>query len=249
MDKGKCLGRDGSRMTLAVIVQARFASSRLRGKVLIEIAGHTILSRVLDRCRAIPGADCVICAVPDSADSDPVASEAARCGVTVVRGSETDVLARYHQAAQSVDADEVLRVTSDCPLIDPQICGEVIALRRREGAAYASNNMPPSWPHGLDCEAFTMKSLTQAAQDASDVFDREHVTPFIRRSHARANLRCPVPGVSQHRWTLDTTEDLAFFEALLPRLKRAGDPTDWRSVLQIVADNPELAHVNAEGVR
>src|SRR5205823_6192631 len=108
-----------------VIVQARMRSSRLPGKVMQELAGRTALHHVLERCREISGADIVVCAVPDEPASAPLAAVAAQCGAKVFCGSESDVLDRYFAAARECRADIVMRITSDCPLIDPQICGQV----------------------------------------------------------------------------------------------------------------------------
>ena len=123
-------------MTTAVVVQARMNSTRLPGKVLLKLAGRTVLSHVLARCDAIGNSDVVCCAVSDCKESDPVAAEAERCGAVVVRGSESDVLGRYRQAAEEVRAKVVMRVTSDCPLVDPEICSRVLELRAKEEADY-----------------------------------------------------------------------------------------------------------------
>jgi len=234
-------------VTTAVIVQARFASTRLLGKVLRQLGGKSVLAHVLERCRAVPGADAVCCAVPDGADSDAVAAEAARMGARVFRGPETDVLERYHGAAESLKADVVLRVTSDCPLIDPEVCGRVLELRDRADAAYACNNMPPSWPHGLDCEAFRFNWLARAAREAKDPFEREHVGRFIRK-HPKArtaNLPSPDPAMARHRWTLDTLADLKFFEALWPCLPVGRAAWDYRRVIEVVEAHPEIATINS----
>ena len=154
------------------------------------------------------------------------------------------MLGRYFGAARSVDATEVMRVTSDCPLIDPEVCDAVIGLRRSTGAPYACNNMPATWPHGLDCEVFTMAALEDAADKAADPFDREHVTPFIRRSGEVSNLPSPDPSLRHHRWTLDTADDLAFFQALLPRVQEKG-LTGWQQVVDFIGLNPEIGAINA----
>ncbi|MEK7245342.1 MAG: glycosyltransferase family protein, partial [Pseudomonadota bacterium] len=192
-------------MTVAVIVQARMGSTRLRGKVLMEVGGTTVLDHVLRRCQAIAGADVVCCAIPESNDSDPVADEARRIGVEVFRGSESDVLDRYWRAARALKADVVMRVTSDCPLLDPAVAAEVLALRSRESADYACNFDKPTWPLGLDCEALTFAWLERAAREATKSYDREHVTPYVREhpESRKANFPCPVAGVAKHRWTLD----------------------------------------------
>jgi len=221
-------------------------SSRLPGKVLQDIGGSTALHHVLRRCRQIPGADVVICAVPDEPESAPLQAVADECGASIFRGSEKDVLARYFEAAQSSGAQTVMRVTSDCPLIDPEVCGEVLDLRDRESADYAANNTPRTYPHGLDCEVFTFKALAEAAAKATEPFDREHVTPWLRRAPhlKRANLSSGQPGLAAHRWTLDYPEDLAFFRAVFDALP-AGSRARMTEVLAMLAKRPEIAAINA----
>jgi spore coat polysaccharide biosynthesis protein SpsF len=232
-------------VTTAVIVQARMGSSRLPGKVMKMLAGRTVLHHVLDRCRAIPSADVVVCAVPDEAASAPLEVVAAECDVEVFRGSEFDVLDRYLGAARSVDADVIMRVTGDCPLIDPQICGDVLVLRRQENADYAANNMPRSFPHGLDAEAFTMAALDEAGVSTAEPYDREHVTPWLRRAahFKRVNLASGNVTLETHRWTLDYPEDLAFFRALFAALP-AGSPGHMADVLAVLAAQPGIAAIN-----
>jgi len=133
----------------ACIIQARLGSTRLPGKVLETLGDAPVLEHVLRRCQAIEGVDEVVCATVEGADGDAVATLADNLDIAVYRGSESDVLARYHGAAHAVGADVVMRVTSDCPLIDPEVCAAVLKLREEADADYAANNMPPSWPHGL----------------------------------------------------------------------------------------------------
>ena len=208
--------------------------------------GRPVLAHVLERCRRIAGADLVLCAVPDEAGSAPLEKVAVASGARVFKGSERDVLRRYLEAAQMARADVVMRVTSDCPLIDPAICAAVLDLRARESADYVANNMPRSFPHGLDCEAFTVKALAEAASETDDGYDREHVTPWLRRApHFRhANLHSGRTGLSDHRWTLDYPEDLDFLRAVfeaLPNENTAG----MDDVLALLAARPELNEINA----
>lgn len=232
-----------------VIVQARLGSSRLPGKVLETLAGRTVLSHVLERCRAIPTAADVCCAVPSSASNDEVALEAQRCGVTVVRGSETDVLDRYYKAASECQADVVMRVTSDCPLLDPLVADRVLSHVLKQEADYACNNLPRSWPHGLDCEAFTFDWLERAAREARLPEQREHVTPFLR-SHPdirRISVSGPGGNIARYRWTLDTAADLQFLRAVFSRLPEGSHTFDYRTVLNIVESEPRLqAHTSPE---
>jgi len=238
-------------MTAVIIVQARMNSTRLPGKVLKTLGGRTVLEHVLRRCQAIKGLDAVCCAVPQGGKNDPVADLAKRLGVHVFRGSENDVLDRYYQAARDLRADTVMRVTSDCPLLDPSVCAEVLALLLREGADYATNNMPPSWPHGLDCEAMTFAWLERSAREAQKPFEREHVSQYVR-NHAQAkqvNLPCPEANVEPMRWTLDTPDDFVFLAALFERLPHGVDTDraawDWRVPLGVVRADPVLMTFNA----
>ncbi|WP_096704059.1 glycosyltransferase family protein [Magnetospirillum sp. 15-1] len=239
-------------MTAAIIVQARMGSTRLPGKVLKPLGGMTALAQCLRRCKAIPGIDRVVCAIPHGDAEAPVAAEAERCGALVARGPSDDVLKRYRIAAEAAGADIVMRVTSDCPLIDPLLCGRLLTKLRDEGLDFVCNNTPHSWPHGLDAEAFTMRLLAEADERATEPFDREHVTPWMRRAPhlKRGNIARDGADLSEEcRWTLDYPEDYAFLAALFERLPEAIVPMD--DVLAVLAAHPELAEINAmrRGVR
>lgn len=235
-------------MTTAVIVQARLGSSRLPGKVLKPLAGGTVLAEVLRRCRAIPGADLVVCAVPEGERDDPVAAEAQRCGAIVTRGSESDVLDRYLQASKAVGADVVMRVTSDCPLIDPGVCGAVLGLRAEKDADYACNNLPPSFPHGLDCEAFTRDALELAWREGTAREDREHVTPWLRRAPEirRAVLAGPGGDLVHLRWTLDFLEDYDFFKTVFALMPAQTAIPGWQELATLLKRHPEIAAINSQ---
>jgi spore coat polysaccharide biosynthesis protein SpsF (cytidylyltransferase family) len=205
------------------------------------------LGHVLERCRAIDGVDLVCCAVPEGPANDTVAAEARRHGAVIFRGSEHDVLDRYFRAAAALGLEVVLRVTSDCPLIDPSLCAAVLKLREQSGADYACNNRPPSWPHGLDCEAVSFSWLERAARKATQAHEREHVTPYIREhpdAH-RVNLAMAEPGAAHHRWTLDNDRDLAFLQAMAIRLPTGPAGWDYRAALRIVDNEPDLFLINA----
>ena len=228
------------------IVQARLGSTRLPGKILLPLAAQTVLAHVLMRCAAVPGIDGVCCATTTLDEDEAVAEEAMRCGVLVYRGSAEDVLARYAGAARAADADIILRVTSDCPAIDPAICGALLDLRAETGASYAANNMPGSWPHGLDCEAFTRDTLEAADVNATQPFEREHVSPWMRQKKGlpRANLEAPPDLSGETRWTLDYPEDYAFFEALFAFLPRGPEGYSMAAVREVLAAHPEIADIN-----
>ncbi|MBU6373950.1 MAG: NTP transferase domain-containing protein [Alphaproteobacteria bacterium] len=236
-------------MTVAVVIQARFASTRAPGKVLALLGARTALALCLQRCARIEGVDAVVCAVANDAPSDAVAAEAERAGAIVVRGPETDVLARYAAAATAVRADIVMRVTSDCPFVDPDVCAETLAWRAHTGADYACNNAPAGFPHGLDCEVFTAALLHAEARTATAAEAREHVTAGMRRAPGlrRARVVGPGGGVERLRWTLDYPEDVAFAQALAAA---APDPlaAPWRELADICAARPDIVALNASRV-
>jgi len=230
-----------------VIVQARMTSVRFPGKVLMDLAGRSVLAHTLARCAAIPGIDAVCSAVPIGAAHDPVAAESERAGAIVVRGSERDVLDRYCTAAAVLDAEVVMRVTSDCPLVDPEVCGQVMRLVTEAGTDYACNNMPPSWPHGLDSEAFTIAALDRAGREASEPHQREHVTPWLRANPSLRKANLPGPGgwAAEQRWTIDFAEDLEFFRALFAELPPAPTMPTTDEILALLRARPDIAALNA----
>lgn len=233
-------------MTTAIIVQARMGSSRLPGKVLLDLGGRSVLAHVLERCAAIPGGDTVVCAIAAGPDAKLIEAVARDCGAQTYLGDEHDVLSRYQGAAQMVGADVIMRITSDCPLIDPQVCGEVLRLLLTSNADYASNLAPRSYPKGLDCEVFTRKVLDQAASLAGPGPDREHVTPWMPRSDtvSRANLSSGRPQLVEQRWTLDYPEDLEFLRALAVHLP-ADRTASLDDVLAVLGEHPEIYNINA----
>jgi glutamate-1-semialdehyde 2,1-aminomutase/spore coat polysaccharide biosynthesis protein SpsF len=232
-------------MTSIAIIQARLSSTRLPGKVLLPIQGRPALDWVVGAARAIPGIDKVVIATSTGADDDAVADWAKGAGVACHRGPLDDVLARFVIAARAEAADYVMRLTADCPFLDPQVAGQVLALLKRGGLDYASNVAPASWPDGLDCEAFTMAALLAADRDASRATDREHVTLFIRDRRHRFKSQgvvCPLPGLAAERWTLDEPADLEFLEAVAAHLPAR---PSYLEVLGALDAHPELRAINA----
>lgn len=233
-----------------VIIQARMDSTRLPGKVMLKLAGRTVLSHVFERCSAIRGVDTVCFAIPESISSDPVANEAIRLGARVSRGSELDVLERYNYAAEQLRADTVMRVTSDCPVVDPVVCQQVLEIFNKGACEFATNNAVQSWPHGLDCEVFSAKLLKEAALKSTDPYEREHVTPWMRNNNPDvvvANLPFPQGNSYVNRWTLDTPEDYKFLCQLFERMPDGPKAFDYRVPLAIVEADPSLSAINRIG--
>ena len=163
-----------------------------------------MLGEVLSRCKLIPGIDEVVCAVPDTSENDLLA-ELASTYVSVSRGPEHDVLRRYRLAAEVFRASIIMRITADCPLLSPELCGQVLKSLIKSKADYASNIEPRTFPQGFDCEAFTMETLQRADEESTE---REHVTTWMRQSKIkRVNVKSPWP--LDGRLTLDTWDDYA----------------------------------------
>ncbi|MEG3618555.1 aminotransferase class III-fold pyridoxal phosphate-dependent enzyme [Magnetovibrio sp. PR-2] len=233
-----------------VIIQARLGSSRLPGKVLLELKGRPVLAWSVEAARQIVGVSNVAVATTDQPSDDAIFNWCAENDVTCYRGPEDDVLRRYAISAEGEDADNILRITSDCPFVDPHVCGQVLAMHLSTAADFTTNNDPPSWPDGLDCEAMTRDALMTADKEATRPSDREHVATFIRNSRHKfkvQDLVCPIPDLFNERWTLDTPEDWAFFQEIAKHLN-----TDTPSVLDvfsIVREHPEIRELNASQQR
>lgn len=181
-------------------------SKRLPGKVLLPLNGHTVLAEVLTRCKKIIGIDRVACAIPDTAENDMLVPVIEACGAYCSRGPEDDVLKRYRCASLVLGADIVMRITADCPLLSPELCSEVLKAHSRSDADYASNIQPRTFPKGLDCEVFTHYLLCRANL-ATDGEDREHVTPWMRKSKAVKRDNVESPWRMDGRLCLDTEDD------------------------------------------
>ncbi|MEZ6015080.1 MAG: glycosyltransferase family protein [Planctomycetota bacterium] len=240
-------------MRVVAVVQARLGSTRLPGKVLLPLAGTTVVEHVLTRLRRCARLDDVVLATSALTADDPLVGSVGRLA-TVVRGSELDVLERYALAAEASRADVVVRVTSDCPLIDPGVVDAVIGLLLDRATAdgsldvdYASNTQQRSFPRGLDVEAFTREALDAAHREARDPFEREHVTPFIWQRPERFAIAQHVWPTDEtaRRWTLDTPEDYAFLKRVFDSLGARALDTPWTDVLALVARHPKWEALNA----
>lgn len=239
-------------MTIVAIVQARMASSRLPGKSLTMLAGRPLIDHVVTRVAAARRVDRVVLATSEASSDDRLARHAREVlGMAVFRGSESDVLNRVAGAAIAFGASAAVRVTGDDPLKDPGIIDRVVAAHASDPAiAYACNNNPPSFPEGLDVEVVSTEALAAADAEANDPFEREHVTPFVRNRPERFPQTNVHAGraLSHHRWTLDTSQDVQFFEAVFDLLGGEGVPP-WEDVLAILERRPDIAALNAEVVR
>ena len=225
-------------------------STRLPGKVLKQLAGDTVLGHVVRRVRQARRLDDICIATTESPADEPIVAEAARLGVGCWRGSEQDVLARYHGAAKDCGASVIVRITSDCPLFDGALLDQIIGVfcKLDEGVAlkwdYMSNVLKRTYPRGLDAEIFTLNVLDRAQVEARQPHEREHVTPYFYQHPELFRLRSFDGGedLSAHRWTLDTPEDWQFVEAVYAAL---GANCSTEDVLKLLKARPEFLSLNA----
>jgi spore coat polysaccharide biosynthesis protein SpsF len=235
-------------MKTVAIIQARTGSTRLPGKVLQDLDGKTVLERVINRVKQFTMIDDLIVATSDHPSDDPIVDESTRARVDTFRGSEADVLDRFVGAAEYANADICVRLTADCPLLDPGVSDSIISLFLEADRAvdYASNKIPQSFPRGLDTEVFSRDALDRTAKHARQQYERVHVTAYMYRHPEIFNLLSVTSDVDRAdwRWTVDTAEDLEFVRQIYRRLDGV-ENFSWLDVVAILEDEPELMWINS----
>lgn len=234
-------------MKVVGIIQARMGSTRLPGKVLLDLAGEPMLARVVNRVRRAQTLDEVVVATTMQPADDAIVRLCAERGWPCFRGSEEDVLDRYYRAAVAHQTDIVVRITSDCPLIEPEIVDRVVRefLDLQPSVDYACNVLPQrTFPRGLDTEAMRFDVLEQVWREDLNPAWREHVTPYIHRNPDLFRIHGVVNEVdySDMRWTVDTPEDLAFVRRIYDHFGH--NRFSWREVLAVLAEHPEWLEIN-----
>ena len=232
-------------MNVVAVIQARMGSTRLPGKVLADLAGAPMLDRVIDRVRRAGRVNAVWVACSAEAADDPIAVRCRALGVPVVRGPLDDVLGRFVGAAEQARADIVVRLTADCPLLDPEVIDRVVSeVTAHPGTDYASNVAERSYPRGLDVEAFTRTALARMDQLGRSAAAREHVTIPVRLEHPEAFHSRTVRNQtddSDLRWTVDTADDLEFVRLVYRALGLANRAWSYRELVAWCRANPQSA--------
>lgn len=220
------------------IIQARMTSTRLPGKVLMPIHGVKSLERMIGRVRKAQNLEKLVVATTENTTDDPVVALCESIGVSVFRGDEDDVLLRFRQTAEHYGAKTVVRLTADCPMLDPQVLDQIIEGFLSGDWDYYSNTRDRTYPDGLDCEAFTLEALLRASEEAQGSGEREHVTPFINSENGfKVGQLTYLADFSHVRWTLDTARDFAVISKLVSLVS---DDYHWLEVLAIATRYPEL---------
>jgi spore coat polysaccharide biosynthesis protein SpsF len=234
-------------MKTVVIVQARMTSTRLPGKVLKPVLGKPLLEYQLERLKRIRSADTIVIATTTNETDQPIVELCERLGIPCYRGPEDDVLARYYGAAVEQKAEVVVRVTSDCPVIDPDICDQVIRhyVKNRYTVDYVRME---GFPRGLDTEVFSFQTLEKSFHGAKKRPEREHVTPYIYRHPELFQVEYfnSPEDRSYHRWTVDTPEDFELVRRIITELYPQYSEFGYRDILTLLEEHPAWVFINAE---
>lgn len=232
---------------IIAVIQARMNSKRLPGKVLMPLAGRNVLEHVAMRVRKAHMVSEVIVATSINEEDAKIAEACEKLGVRVFRGSEEDVLDRFYRASLPLNSDHVVRITADCPMIDPEVIDSVIARHIKVGTDYTSNTLEPTYPDGEDVEVFKMSALEKAWKNAKLSSEREHVTPYIRNNPQVFKLLSVVrPGdLSGRRWTLDEDRDYRFLKEVFDSLYHLNNFFGITDILKFLEKNPRVEKINS----
>ncbi len=237
--------------SVIAIIQARMGSTRLPGKVLLEIAGKPMLQRVVERARRAQTLAQVVVATTVEPLDEPIADFCRAIKIPFYRGSLNDVLDRYYQAARVFQADVIVRLTADCPLLDPGVIDHTVQEFFRVGVDFAANRLPPplgrTYPIGLDTEVCTFTALERAWREATLPYEREHVMPYLYSHPGRfRTLRVDhTPDYGSLRWTVDTAQDLELVRKIYAHFGGWENFT-WLEVLDLIQADKELALMNRD---
>jgi spore coat polysaccharide biosynthesis protein SpsF len=232
-------------MSIHLIIQARMNSSRLPGKVLKTVLGKTLLEYQIERLTRVNKADKIIIATTVNPIDDAIVHLCDRLLIPIYRASESDVLSRYAGAAQQFDSQTIVRITSDCPLIDPTLIERVITFYQQNSFDYVSTD-ETAYPRGMDVEIFSRELLELADKTALKSNEREHVTPYFYQNPDRFSIGIYSEEIkaSQHRLTVDTIEDFQLIQSLLEYLYHKKPDFDLDDILQCLIDHPEWSKIN-----
>lgn len=229
------------------IIQARMGSTRLPGKVMKELYGKTVLAHVIERVSQIKLLDDIVIATTVLKQDDIIAEEARKCGVKYFRGSEENLLSRYYKAARKNEGDIIVRITSDCPLIDPHVSNEIIDFYLNNNYTLVTNGGEPeyrTYPRGLDTAVFSFTVLEEAYKNATEDYQLEHVTPYIYENYDGVYYYKNRVDYSKYRLTLDEEDDWRLIKAIYHHLYKGKHDFYLPDIIKLLETRPELAEIN-----
>ena len=236
-------------MRKLIIVQARMTSTRLPGKVMEIVCDKPLLEHLINRLKTIRSADQIVIATTVNETDNQIVSLCKKLDTLYYRGSEEDVLGRYYEAAVEYGGDVIIRITSDCPVIDPDVVGYLIDfyMKNLKKYDYVTNTLKRTYPRGMDAEIVSFKALKEAHFNAYDPFDREHVTPFIRNRPTQYRLHNIKysSDLSRYRLTVDTSEDMELIRRIFESLYVENPEFTMKDIVSKMAANPEWEYINA----
>lgn len=235
---------------IVAIIQARMGSTRLPAKVLLDLEDKTVLERVIERVKKSKFIQEAIVATTISKDDLKIVNLCAKMGIRVYCGSEDDVLDRYYQAARLLDRKHIVRITADCPLIDPKVIDRVIRAHLSKKADYTSNTIQETFPDGEDVEVFKFQTLKKAWEDAGLPSEREHVSPYIRKHQNLFRLEnvSSEENLGRMRWTLDEKRDYKFIKLVYRKLYKKNRIFGMKETLRLLREHPEYQRIN-QGIK
>lgn len=238
-------------LQVAIVVQARMGSSRLPGKVLKEVLGKPLLFYLLERLKRCRKADAIVVATTDQPQDEVIDRYARAMDVHAVRGDENNVLSRFGLACNLVNADVVVRITADCPLMDPQVVDQMIEEFLKADLDYLSNTLQRTYPRGLDIEIFSRKALEKALTEGKTPSEQEHVTPYFYQHPEAFRLKnfSYKRNESKHRWTVDTSEDLQLVTRILEALYPNNKTFSLEDMLKLISEHPDWEEINRDVVQ
>lgn len=236
-------------MKIVVIIQARLSSTRLPGKVLMKLCDKSVLEHVVLRVKQSRLISDIIIATTTNPIDDKIVAEAKRLGLKCFRGSENDVLSRFYLTAAENNVDAVIRITSDCPLVDPNIIDNMVKIFADNKATIVSNATADplyrTFPRGLDTEVFTFESLKEANERATAVYQREHVTPYIYEHASNIKYYLNEIDYSNYRLTLDTEEDYELISNIYKELYKGTHDFYLDEIVNLLERNTDLVKINS----
>ena len=238
---------------IVAIIQARMGSTRLPGKVLMDLNGVPMLQYQVDRVKQSKLIDQVLVATSVLSQDDEIANFCENNNILSFRGSEDDVLSRYYHAAKECNADAIVRLTADCPMLDPEVIDKTIALFQQDNIDYAANTVPPEsskYPDGSDVEVFSMFALKRAYQEATNEEDREHVTFYFWKSKQKDTFETAQlsnhEDFSKYRFTVDYPEDYEVVKMIDDELKKKNQFGSLEEIVEILNNHPEIVELNSK---
>jgi spore coat polysaccharide biosynthesis protein SpsF len=234
-------------MKVAAIIQARMGSTRLSGKVLKKVLGKSLLEYQLERVTRAEMIEEIIIATTIKEDDDPIVALCKELSIPYYRGSEDDVLSRYFEAATKYEVDAIVRLTSDCPVIDPKVIDKTIKVFLEGEYDYVSNSIERTYPRGMDTEVFSYQGLEEIQQKASKTYEREHVTPYFYQHPEQYNLTCVLHNedLSRYRLTVDTKEDFELIKCIIQDLYPKKHNFTLEEIIETLQENPDLFFINS----